>query len=237
MTKQEAAQAYLCRDPVLYANLLEALRRGSAELLEAGEEGVLLYERGCGAYMMSVASPAAAGRLLGMVPADCDLFVGHELAYFEQAKARWGFPLSQICYSAAYLGTEPLPLPAFDGALRPLDRTWAPWVLRHYSHAFGGLPYMEEAVRRGVLGAFPTGSNQPAGFVGFHEEGSIGMLEVLPAYRRRGVGEALLRGAVRLALERGQYAFGQVFTDNQASLALQRKVGMTVSKDTLYWLF
>lgn len=44
-------------------------------------------------------------------------------------------------------------------------------------------------------------------------------------------------GAVRLALERGQYAFGQVFTDNQASLALQRKVGMTVSKDTLYWLF
>ena len=70
MTKQEAAQAYLCRDPVLYANLLEALRRGSAELLEAGEEGVLLYERGCGAYMMSAASPAAAGRLLGMVPAD-----------------------------------------------------------------------------------------------------------------------------------------------------------------------
>ena len=62
MTKQEAAQAYLRRDPVLYANLLEALRRGSAELLEAGEGGVLLYERGCGAYMMSAASPAAAGR-------------------------------------------------------------------------------------------------------------------------------------------------------------------------------
>ena len=65
MTKQEAAQAYLRRDPVLYANLLEALRRGSAELLEAGEGGVLLYERGCGAYMMSAASPAVAGRLLG----------------------------------------------------------------------------------------------------------------------------------------------------------------------------
>lgn len=75
-----------------------------------------------------------------------------------------------------------------------------------------------------------------AGLAGFHEEGSIGMLEVLPAYRRRGVGEALLRGAVRLALERGQYAFGQVFTDNQASLALQRKVGMSVSQERLFWL-
>ena len=62
MTKQEAAQAYLRRDPVLYANLLEALRRGSAELLEAGEGGVLLYERGCGAYMMSAASPAVRAR-------------------------------------------------------------------------------------------------------------------------------------------------------------------------------
>ena len=42
---------------------------------------------------------------------------------------------------------------------------------------------------------------------------------------------------VRLALERGQYAFGQVFTDNQASLALQRKVGMSVSRERLFWLF
>ena len=56
-------------------------------------------------------------------------------------------------------------------------------------------------------------------------------------YRRRGLGEALLCAAVRLALERGQYAFGQVFTDNRPSLALQRKVGMTVSEDILYWLF
>lgn len=236
MTKQEAAQAYLRRDPVLYANLLEALRRGSAELLEAGEGGVLLYERGCGAYMMSAASPAVAGRLLGMVSADCDLFVGHELAYFEQAKARWGFPLSQICYSAAYLGTEPLPLPAFDGALRPLDRTWAPWILRHYSHAFGGLPYMEEAVRRGVLGAFPTGSNHPAGFVGFHEEGSIGMLEVLPAWRRRGLGELLLRAAVNRALERGALPFAQVIEDNAPSLALQQKAGLTLSGTRMFWL-
>ena len=94
---------------------------------------------------------------------------------------------------------------------------------------------MEGAVARGMLGAFVEG--EPAGFVGFHAEGTIGMLEVLPPYRRRGVGEALLRGAVRLALERGQYAFGQVFTDNAPSLALQRKVGLAVSEEILYWLF
>lgn len=42
---------------------------------------------------------------------------------------------------------------------------------------------------------------------------------------------------MRLALERGQYAFGQVLIDNAPSLALQKKVGMTLSEQPLYWLF
>ena len=88
---------------------------------------------------------------------------------------------------------------------------------------------------RGMLGAFVDG--KPAGFAGFHIEGAIGMLEVLPPYRRRGIGEALLRGVVSLALSRGQYAYGQVFTDNAPSLALQRKAGMAVSQEILFWLF
>ena len=94
---------------------------------------------------------------------------------------------------------------------------------------------IRQAIGAGMLGAFVDGTL--AGFAGFHGEGSIGLLEVLPAYRRRGLGEALLRGAVRLALERGQYAFGQVLIDNAPSLALQKKVGMTLSEQPLYWLF
>ena len=86
-----------------------------------------------------------------------------------------------------------------------------------------------------MLGAFVDG--ECAGFVGFHAEGAIGMLEVLPRFRRRGIGEALLRGIVALALSRGQYAFAQVFTDNLPSLALQRKAGLAVSEEILYWLF
>ena len=120
--------------------------------------------------------------------------------------------------------------------LRPLGLEWAPFIFAHYGKSdIGGLPHIEEAVRQGMLGAFVDG--ELAGFVGFHPEGSIGLLEVLPPYRRRGLGEVLLLGAVRLALERGQYAFGQVLVDNGPSLALQKKAGLTVSEDTLYWLF
>ena len=231
--KRERARAWLERDRVLYANLLEVLRRGSADALEVEEGGVLLLDGESGAWMLA-AEPEAAEGLLDRLPADCGLFVGHDMAYFDLAKARLDLPGQEICWSAAYLGAEPLPIPAFGGELRLLDRSWAPWLAAHYSHDFGGAAYMERAADRGIIGAFVEG--RPAGFVGFHDEGSIGMLEVLPAYRRRGLGEVLQRAAIDLALERGQLPFGQIIDGNDASLALQRKLGMAVSRTTLFWL-
>lgn len=45
-------------------------------------------------------------------------------------------------------------------------------------------------LRAGVmLGAFLR--DRPAGFIGLHEEGSMGMPEVLPEFRRMGVARAL----------------------------------------------
>jgi len=231
--QMERARAWLERDRVLYANMLEVLRRGSADALAVEEGGILLHDTGCGAWMLA-AEPEAAEAFLDRVPAGCDLFVGHDMAYFDLARARFGLPEQEICWSAAYLDKDPLPIPDFGGELRLLDRSWAPWLRAHYSHDFGGVAYMERAADRGIIGAFVEG--KPAGFVGFHDEGSIGMLEVLPAYRRRGLGELLQRAAINLALERGQIPFGQIIDGNTASLALQRKLGMAVSRSRLFWL-
>ena len=57
------------------------------------------------------------------------------------------------------------------------------------------------------------------------------------AYRRRGLGEALLRGRCGWRWSGGRAASGQVLIDNAPSLALQKKVGMTVAREPLYWLF
>ncbi|MFQ8759115.1 MAG: hypothetical protein ACLSAF_06360 [Intestinimonas sp.] len=118
MTKQEAAQAYLRRDPVLYANLLEALRRGAPSCWRPGRGRPPLRAGMRGVHdvrSLPGGGRAAAGNGLGGLRP----FVGHELAYFEQAKARWGFPLSQIRYSAAYLGTERCPCPPLTGRCVP----------------------------------------------------------------------------------------------------------------------
>jgi ribosomal protein S18 acetylase RimI-like enzyme len=75
-----------------------------------------------------------------------------------------------------------------------------------------------------------------AGFAGEHEEGSLGMLEVLPQYRRRHIGKALATYIINWSLERGQIPYSQAKSDNTASLALQDQLGTCCAKGQLYWM-
>lgn len=236
MKEIDLALSYLNRDRVLHANMLEVLRRGSFRLLGASSQSALLLDTVSEAYLLSASTAAETDRLLTLLPPRCDLLVGHQLEEAPRIQRELKFPHIEVCYSSAYLGTIPLPIPFFDGELRLLDPSWAQWVYDHYSHPFGDLSYYQGALERGMLGAFYRGSDQPAGFVGFHEEGSIGMLEVLSSHRRKGLGTILQSAAVNLALKRGSLAFGQIFEGNEASLALQQKIGMSLSAQKIYWL-
>ena len=234
MSDSAAAVAYLEQNKLFFIDMREILRRGSGNLLVSGPDGVLLHDSGSGAYFLSAKTEKALETMLFCLPARPELVVGHESWYLERLKAELGFERADFCVQSAWLEENPPELPAFDGELRLLGPEWAETVHRAYSHAFGGVEYIRGAIGRGMLGLFVE--EALAGFVGFHDEGTIGMLEVLPPYRRRGYGGLILRAAVRLAMERGRYPFGQVFSDNAASLALQKKLGMTVSEEQLYWL-
>ena len=85
-----------------------------------------------------------------------------------------------------------------------------------------------------MLGAYAQGVL--AGFIGEHTEGAMGLLHVMPEYRRRGVGFALERAAIRHTMLRGYTPYGQVFEDNAASHALQKRLGMTRSEGPVLWL-
>ena len=76
-----------------------------------------------------------------------------------------------------------------------------------------------------------------AGFVGQHEEGSMGLLEVLPEYRGRGIGKALLAAAVNWQLERGQVPYSQIVDGNEISYRLHRSMGFSITPQvSVYWL-
>ena len=101
MSLNETALACLNRNRLLYLNMLEVLRRGSAELLYAGEGGVLLYDRGSGAYMLTARDRATLDGMLPLLPADCDLLVGHDLWYRDELAGRFGLWKEELCVQAA----------------------------------------------------------------------------------------------------------------------------------------
>ena len=63
------------------------------------------------------------------------------------------------------------------------------------------------------------------------------MLEVLPKFRRLGIGSALEIALHNLALSRGWTPYGQIYTTNDASRKLQDSLGMVVSDGAIYWMY
>ena len=51
---------------------------------------MLLYDRGSGAYMLTARDRATLDGMLPLLPADCDLLVGHDLWYRDELAGRFG---------------------------------------------------------------------------------------------------------------------------------------------------
>ena len=102
-------------------------------------------------------------------------------------------------------------------------------------HTVDDPEYMRGRIAKGAMyGAFIDG--QMAGFMGVHDEGSIGLLEVLPEYRRRHVAMALETYVFNRFIEQGMTPYGQIVVGNEASGRLQEKMGVCFAKEHVFWL-
>ena len=207
----KTALPWLDRDELLHTDMLEALRRGLGYVAAAEEEGVLLSvdEGYCG--MLSCRDGETALRLLrGRA---FPLLAIHQSEQEELLCGSLGMETWMRCFQAVEEHLDFL-----VANYRHEDSEYLVWLLE----------------RRALFGLFREG--QLAGFIGKHAEGSMGLLEVLPAWRRQGVGEALERFLIARELREGNRPYCHVFFDNAASLALQRKLGLTITEEKILWL-
>lgn len=147
------------------------------------------------------------------------------------------------CLQGAYTRREKLPVRGLYGpdgrgengfSIRTLTEEFIPFVAEHYSE-IGSPEYVTERILHGaVYGAFYE--EKIVGFIADHEEGSIGMLYVLPEYRKRHVAMALETYCMNLAVEHGEIPYGQVVLGNEASIHLQEKMGICFAKGTVVWM-
>ena len=233
MIQIERAVRFLEKNPLDQIDMLECIQRGNGELLHVDADGVLLRDIPSGTYMLSAETEPAARACVSKLSA-ADLIVCHQKFYADWLTEAFGLSCSERCHQAAYLRKEPLLEPEGRWSIQTLDESSFSFVRAHYQM----IPddgYIRERLRSGMMyGAFVDG--EPAGFIGMHAEGSLGLLEVLPEYRRRGIAYALEAHAINRMLERGWVPYGQVIEGNQPSMELQHRLGLSMAEHACYWM-
>ena len=118
--------------------------------------------------------------------------------------------------------------------IRRLDQSYCTEICAHYGMV-SDETYIAGRLKEGAMyGAFLE--KKLVGFIGMHEEGSTGMLEVYEEYRVRKIGKALDTYLINLQLEQGYTPFGQVVKGNEVSARLQQSLGLYMAKSNIYWM-
>jgi len=227
------ALAFLNQDPVAHMDLIAPIKRGTAQIIYAADDGVCILETKSYAYIMTVQSLELGKQVISEFTNTGYMVSFHQdfmLDLFEEKL----FGTKLINFQAVYLKKEKLPA-SNRIKIMPIGPQHLGHVIANYDIAVGA-DYLSERVKaRKIFGGFLDGDM--VGFVGIHQEGSIGMLKVLDSYRGKGLGADLATFATNYQLHQKVIPFVQLGVDNEASLATVKKLGYDISPTKIYWLF
>lgn len=230
-TLADKAIEYLTSDSISYIDVLEPIRRNTADIIYAEKDGVIIYERKSEACMIAMQDLEKCKSVIDF--SRYSLYAVHNKEIAQYIEQEYKFAHSFETYQAVY-SKKDIVRDDFD-SIKVLTKDYLDLVSQHY----GGVDdreYLEDLIsKEQVWGIFEDGVL--AGFIGEHLEGSMGLLEVLPEHRRKGYGYKLQAFLMNHFLKLNHVPFCQVKTDNSASLALQQKLGMQISKETTIWVY
>ena len=124
MTDLSRCQAVFERDPALYLDMTEPVRRGTGRVLYAAPEGALVAvsnqdDNGV-LYTMFAQNEAVAEHLCSLIPIKPEFVTIHEAHSFPALRRRFGYQSMTSCWQVGYLAREPLDLPPSRFQIRPL---------------------------------------------------------------------------------------------------------------------
>jgi len=223
-------EPHLLEDRALHADMLEALRRGSAEVLSDSAGALLLRDKSWPLCFLAAADPDEGARLLRALGPGDVVVRGEALVRFAETLGyEHTGPLVQVVYDRPAAPETRRTL-----VIRPPDEADFEAVAQTY-HIVDRAQLLENFRSGEFFGGYRDGAF--VGYIGLHPEGSMGMLHVFDEYRRQGFAMELYAFLIARQLRLGRIPYGQVFQDNAASLALQRRFGLTFAGSPLYWMW
>ncbi len=228
---KETAKFYLLEDSLSHIDMLEALRRGSTDIIYAASDGVVLYEKESETCMISLKEINRFHEVIN--PKKYSSFAVHQKKIAEWIQDKYHLPYHFEAYQAAYRRKE-----AKEGIfdfIKELSEVHTQIIASHYT-ATEDIGYIKKLLERKQLwGLFEHGDL--VGFIGEHLEGSMGLLEIFPPFRKKGHGYTLEAFLINRFLRLDRVPFCQVEKNNASSFSLQKKLGMEISKEATWWLF
>jgi GNAT superfamily N-acetyltransferase len=229
-------------------NIDRVIKRGTAQIIEKTDDAILLKDTRSKALMLACDDVSKGMEILKQNIDDTKRNIGDTKQNNGETKPlimisnaelgrrvadKFGYENIMECYQMAFLSKEP---PKADDVLEYKTATMEDFPLISREYGLVSKEELKELIERGNI-VMGYENSSPVGFIGEHMEGSVGLLQVLQEHRRKGYGTALEIEMIRRTLEKGDIPFGQVVVGNTASLELQKKLGLTKSEGTIFWMW
>lgn len=209
-------------------HMMELLHRGLGEVVyDKGMDIMLKFDD---LYMIHAVDEMSARELLSKVPEGAMVITTQEFVrdILEKEFGKTGF-----CKCSQAVCTRREALPVRNKNIRQLDITYLEYILENYNSSE---EHIKERLNAGVMyGAFDE--DRIIGFIGIHNEGSMGMLFVEEAYRKKGIGASLESYLINLQISNGLTPYCHIIEGNDKSLSLQEKLGLYVADTPLWWIW
>ena len=213
-------------------DLTELLKHENGRILYQGSEGSIVREGCVGTVISDITDGDRLCRILKQLAlSDFSLIALKSREAAEKVQKEYGFDGCNPCTQWGYIAKDPPKFEPHD--IRLLTAESAQTVGEHYHES---VDYVRERIAaERMWGLYEDGTL--AGFIGIHSEGSIGMLEVFPEFRHKGYGYALEAYLISLHLQRGWIPYCHVIDGNEASIGLQKKLGMVCADLPAIWIW
>lgn len=226
---EQKIRDWIARDPLGYGYLLDFYQRGARVCYFSGE-GLALKNDSIDICYAGGSVPLEVEEMRSSL-----LLLTDDKAAKDALMERGDYMVWDEFYQAVWQRELPeVRLPA-GVTLRPLTPDDLEFVVANYHNPGAYETHIRGRLAEGMIGAEVNG--ELAGFVGVHQEGCMGLLEVVPKFRRMGLAEALEAAIIRQQVGRGRFPYAHIRTGNEASIALQKKMGMEFLERKVYWLF
>ena len=256
------------REPLRDIAFDQIIKRGTADILEEDEQGMMLRDRRHGlVFLVSDDFETGAGWLRKHEDLGYRIMSIYSPPLAEYCKDRYGMTGEEVCRQFVWTGSKaPDPLAVLAGAgsgkahggaisprcpelmIRPAEDRDIPLISSNYDdwdewgHLVYEMGHIFAADLAGPVREGPDPSNGSAdpvtvGFIGRHMEDSMGLLFVRPEYRGLGIAVKLECFMIGEMLRLGLTPYCHVIVGNEASMNLQRAIGMELWDGRMSWVF